>query len=112
MTAQSIKFEFNENEMKEFILDCFLLHDLKLVRNWGASDPDDHLCYKDVTLLQFRSESKKTLVTLRPKQGHVEISCSSVQSSKLFHYLSEKADKLINKLHLPYFDENGNARHT
>lgn len=82
--------------LQQFILDCFLNHKIKLIRNWGSTDDEDHLCYKDVTLLHFATRSCNFQMLIRPKENRIHIAHHSKRGRKLYLYFVKKLAAIMN----------------
>lgn len=93
--------------IKEFTLDCFLCHPLYLRRNWGSGDDKDHLPFKNVTLLQFKSRSGNFQIVIQPKTrqiincevtyakyGEITIAHHTKRSKPLFDYFLDKLTQI------------------
>jgi len=70
--------------VKDLILDCFLHHKLKLIRNWGSTDETDELCFKDVTLIQFVTRTANFQIVIRPQDKRVMLMHATKRGRKLF----------------------------
>lgn len=83
--------------VKEFTLDCFLCHRIKLRRNWGMTDNQNHLRFKDTTLLQFDSRTANFQIFIQPvgKQAcTITLARHTKQSKPLFDYFLNKLKTL------------------
>lgn len=89
--------------LQQFILDCFLNHKIKLIRNWGSADDEDHLCYKDVTLLHFATRSCNFQMLIRPKENRIHIAHHSKRGRKLYLYFVKKLAAMITGDYKPNF---------
>lgn len=83
--------------VKEFTLDCFLCHRIKLRRNWGMTDDQNHLLFKDTTLLQFDSRTANFQIFIQPhgkQAGTITLVRHTKQSKPLFDYFLNKLKTL------------------
>lgn len=83
--------------VKEFTLDCFLCHRIKLRRNWGMADDQGHLRFKDTTLLQFDSRTANFQIFIQPvgkQAGTITLVRHTKQSKPLFDYFLNKLKTL------------------
>ncbi len=104
-SIQQDKTEYyvHSDVVKGMILDCFLHHKLKLIRNWGSADETDQLCFKDVTLIQFVTRTTNFQIVIRPKEGRVMLMHTTKRGRKLFLYFLQKLQKMIDNTYLPNF---------
>lgn len=89
--------------LQQFILDCFLHHKIKLIRNWGSCDEADQLCFKDVTLLQFATPSCNFQICIQPKQFHISITHMTKRGRNLHLYFVKKLTAMIAGDYKPNF---------
>jgi hypothetical protein len=98
------KFEgLEEATIKAVVLDCFLHHKLKLIRNWGSTDETDELCYKDVTLLQFGTKSCNFQIIIKPKESTISLLHITNRGRKLYLYFIRKLEAIRNRNYKPNF---------
>ena len=76
-------------EMNEFIVTCFLNHDLKLIRNWGEADENGELKADKVTLLQFGTKTRAITIEIRPQQSNISIHRNTKNARKKYMYFLE-----------------------
>ena len=103
MIEDKTEYYVSSDVIKNMVLDCFLHHKLKLIRNWGSTDETAQLCFKDTTLLQFVTRTTNFQILIRPKEGRVMLIHTTKRSRKLFIYFQQKLQKMVDKEYLPNF---------
>lgn len=103
MIQDKTEYYVSQDVVKSMILDCFLHHKLKLIRNWGSTDETDQLCFKDATLIQFATRTVNFQIVIRPKERRVMLMHTTKQGRKLFVYFLDKLKKMIDNNYLPNF---------
>lgn len=89
--------------IKEFTLNCFLHHKIKLIRNWGSSDESDQLAFKDTTLLQFCTRSNNVQILIKPKDKTIRILRTTSRGRKLFLYFTKILELMMTNNYRPNF---------
>lgn len=89
--------------VKDLVLDCFLHHRLKLIRNWGSTDDTDELSFKDATLLQFATKTVNFQIVIRPDSGEIMIMHTTKRGRALYIYFFRKITSMMESTHTPNF---------
>lgn len=76
--------------VKSFVLDCFLHHKIKLIRNWGRTDETDQLPFNQTTLLQFATKSVNFQILVKPDESRIIIRHTTSRGRKLYIYFVKK----------------------
>lgn len=97
------KTNLPKDMIKDLVLDCFLHHKLKLIRNWGSVDNTDQLPFKDATMLQFVTNSVNFQILIKPKEGEIVLIHSTKQGRKLYLYFMEKIQSMRLGTYKPTF---------
>ena len=75
---------------KQFVLDCFLHHKIKLIRNWGRTDDTNELPFNETTLLQFATKSVNFQILVKPAECRIIIQHRTSRGRKLYVYFVKK----------------------
>jgi hypothetical protein len=92
-TVAQEKKEFTQLQpeiIKQFVLDCFLHHKIKLIRNWGQTDDTDQLPFNQTTLLQLATKSVNFQILVKPAECRIIIMHTTSRGRKLYIYFVKK----------------------